>query len=190
MGAGVVRRREPKRRAGVRGGRYARALGGGGGGRTVRRDLKTACTPSAVARSVRRSRCSSRSVSPSLARSDCTAGEPLSACVRSASRSVPAGGSGVDAVIPQLWRGVLTRGGGCRVANARGVGFLGCANRAIESTAARRLFRLASSASSASSAPAARTRSAGALLSPRQKRKKATTRACSKVHLTSSNRRS
>ena len=146
----------------------------------MRSDLKTACTPSAVARSVRRSRCSSRSVSPSLARSDCTAGEPLSACVRSASRSVPAGGSGVDAVIPQLWRGVLTRGGGCRVANARGVGFLGCANRAIESTAARRLFRLASSASSASSAPAARTRSAGALLSPRQKRKKATTRACSK----------
>ena len=77
----------------------------------MRSDLKTACTPSAVARSVRRSRCSSRSVSPSLARSDCTAGEPLSACVRSASRSVPAGGSGVDAVIPQLWRGVLTRGG-------------------------------------------------------------------------------
>ena len=161
----------------------------------MRSDLKTACTPSAVARSVRRSRCSSRSVSPSLARSDCTAGEPLSACVRSASRSVPAGGSGVDAVIPQLWRGGLTRGGGCRVANARGVGFLGCANRAIESTAARRLFRLASFASPLPPLPPLPRLPRGRGLRapffrPAKNVKKPRLELVQKVHSTSSNRRS
>ena len=80
---------------------------------TVRRLLKTAWTPTAVERSSRRSSFSSRRVSPSFARSDCAAGEPFSACLRSASRSVPdPASSGVDAVIEktQLW-GVLKRGG-------------------------------------------------------------------------------
>lgn len=89
---------------------------------TVRRLLKTAWTPTAVARSSRRSSFSSRRVSPSFARSDCAAGEPFSACLRSASRSVPdPASSGVDAVIEktQLW-GVLKLGGLPSGVSARG----------------------------------------------------------------------
>ena len=80
---------------------------------TVRRLLKTAWTPTAVERSSRRSSFSSRRVSPSFARSDCTAGEPFSACLRSASRSVPdPASSGVDAVIEKTQlQGVLKAGG-------------------------------------------------------------------------------
>ena len=89
---------------------------------TVRRLLKTAWTPTAVERSSRRSSFSSRRVSPSFARSDCTAGEPFSACLRSASRSVPdPASSGVDAVIEKTQlQGVLKRGGCLSGVSARG----------------------------------------------------------------------
>ena len=186
MGAGVVRRREPKRHAGVRGGRYARrrrrsyrAQGlenrvhsfGGGEERPSVALLVAVGIAKLGAQRLHRGRTLERVRAQRVE-------ERARRGLGSRRRHTTAVEGGANAR------------GGCRVANARGVGFLGCANRAIESTAVRRLFRLASSASSASSAPAARTRSAGALLSPRQKRKKATTRACSKVHLTSSNRRS
>ena len=176
MGAGVVRRREPKRRAGVRGGRYARrrrrsyrAQGlenrvhsfGGGEERPSVALLVAVGIAELGAQRLHRGRTLERVRAQRVE-------ERARRGLGSRRRHTTAVEGGANAR------------GGCRVANARGVGFLGCANRAIESTAARRLFRLASSASSASSAPAARTRSAGALLSPRQKRKKATTRACSK----------
>jgi len=156
----------------------------------VRSDLKTACTPSAVARSVRRSRCSSRSVSPSLARSDCTAGEPLSACVRSASRSVPAGGSGVDAVIPQLWRGVLTRGGVAEWRTRAGLGFW---DARTERSNLPRL--VASSASPLPPLPPLPRLPRGRGLRapffrPAKNVKKPRLELVQKVHLTSSNRRS
>lgn len=186
MGAGVVRRREPKRRAGISWGRYARRRRrsyraqrlenrvhsfGGGEERPSVALLVAVGIAELGAQRLHRGRTLERVRAQRVE-------ERARRGLGSRRRHTTAVEGGANAR------------GGCRVANARGVGFLGCANRAIESTAARRLFRLASSASSASSAPAARTRSAGALLSPRQKRKKATTRAVQKVHLTSSNRRS
>ena len=186
MGAGVVRRREPKRRAGVRGGRYARrrrrsyrAQGlenrvhsfGGGEERPSVALLVAVGIAELGAQRLHRGRTLERVRAQRVE-------ERARRGLGSRRRHTTAVEGGANA------RGGLPSG-------ERARGWVSGMREPSD-----RIYRGSSplpppsSASSASSAPAARTRSAGALLSPRQKRKKATTRACSKVHLTSSNLRS